>query len=101
MLADEVRDLAQRIKESISEIQKMLQLLQADTSEAVKVMNESQNEARDTVAKSQNTGEVLDSILETITHINDMNIQVAAAVEQQAVVTEEINNNITAIDDSA
>ncbi|PKF60337.1 hypothetical protein CW745_15440 [Psychromonas sp. psych-6C06] len=101
VVADEVRGLAQRTKESTSEIQKMIQLLQSGTSEAVKVMNESQVEARDTVEKSQTTGDALDSILETITHINDMNTQVATAVEEQAVVAEEINNNITAINDSA
>jgi len=101
VVADEVRGLAQRTKESTSEIQKMIQLLQSGTSEAVKVMNESQAEARDTVSKSQTTGNALDSILETITHINDMNAQVSTAVNEQAVVAEEINNNITAINDSA
>jgi len=101
VVADEVRGLAQRTKESTSEIQKMIQLLQSGTSEAVKVMNESQVEARDTVAKSQTTGNALDSILETITHINDMNAQVSTAVNEQATVAEDINNNITAINDSA
>jgi methyl-accepting chemotaxis protein len=101
VVADEVRGLAQRTKESTSEIQKMILLLQTGTSEAVKVMNESQAEARDTAEKSQTTGDALDSILETITHINDMNSQVATAVEEQAIVAEEINNNITAINDSA
>jgi len=101
VVADEVRGLAQRTKESTSEIQKMIQLLQTGTSEAVKVMNESQTEARDTATKSQTTGDALDSILETITHINNMNTQVATAVGEQAIVVEEINNNITAINDSA
>jgi len=101
VVADEVRGLAQRTKDSTSEIQKMIQILQSGTSEAVKVMNESQVEARDTVSKSQETGNSLDSILETITHINDMNAQVSTAVGEQAIVAEEINNNITAINDSA
>ncbi len=101
VVADEVRGLAQRTKESTSEIQKMILLLQTGTSEAVKVMNESQVEARETATKSQTTGDALDSILETITHINDMNSQVSTAVEEQAIVAEEINNNITAINDSA
>ncbi|MCG6202213.1 methyl-accepting chemotaxis protein [Psychromonas antarctica] len=101
VVADEVRNLAQRTQVSTSEIQDMIQVLQLGTSDAVKVMNESQTQAQDTVVKSQMTGEALDSIVETITHINDMNTQVAAAVEEQSVVAEEVNNNITAINESA
>ena len=101
VVADEVRGLAQRTKESTNEIQKMIQILQSGTSEAVKVMNESQVKARDTATQAEITGDAFESILETIIHIYDMNTQVASAVEQQAVVAEEINNNITAINDSA
>jgi methyl-accepting chemotaxis protein len=101
VVADEVRSLAQRTQASTSEIQDMIQVLQAGTSDAMKVMNESQTQAQDTVVKSQSTGEALDSIVEIITHINDMNTQVATAVEEQSVVAEEVNNNIVAINESA
>jgi methyl-accepting chemotaxis protein len=101
VVADEVRNLAQRTQKSTSEIQDMIQILQSGTSEAVKVMNESQIEAQSTVVKSRETGEALDHILETITKINDMNTQVAEAVEQQSVVAEEVNINVTSISESA
>jgi methyl-accepting chemotaxis protein len=101
VVADEVRSLAQRTQASTSEIQDMIQILQSATCDAMKVMNESQAQAKNTVVKSQTTGEALDSIVDTIAHINDMNTQVATAVEEQSVVAEEVNNNIVAINESA
>jgi methyl-accepting chemotaxis protein len=101
VVADEVRGLAQRTREATSEIQEMIQTLQIGTNEAVKVMDESKDEAQETVGKSKQTSDALESILETIIHINDMNTQVATAVEEQSVVANEINSNITSISDSA
>jgi methyl-accepting chemotaxis protein len=101
VVADEVRGLAQRTREATSEIQEMIQTLQTGTNEAVKVMDESKDEAQETVGKSKATGDALESILETILHINDMNTQVSTAVQEQSVVASEINSNITSISDSA
>ncbi|GAA0814810.1 methyl-accepting chemotaxis protein [Colwellia asteriadis] len=101
VVADEVRGLAQRTRAATSEIQDMIQTLQTGTNDAVKVMNESKDEAQETVGKSKETGDALASILETINLINDMNTQVATAVEEQSVVASEINSNITSISDSA
>jgi methyl-accepting chemotaxis protein len=101
VVADEVRGLAQRTREATSEIQEMIQTLQTGTNDAVKVMDESKIEAQETVGKSKKTGDALESILETILHINDMNTQVASAVQEQSVVATEINSNITSISDSA
>jgi methyl-accepting chemotaxis protein len=101
VVADEVRGLAQRTREATSEIQEMIQTLQTGTNEAVKVMDESKDEAQETVGKSKETGDALESILETIVHINEMNTQVATAVQEQSLVATEINTNITAISDSA
>jgi len=101
VVADEVRGLAQRTREATSEIQEMIQSLQTDTNEAVKVMDESKCEAQETVSKSKSTGEALESILETILNINDMNTQVSTALKEQSVVASEINSNITSISDSA
>ncbi|NTS78036.1 methyl-accepting chemotaxis protein [Catenovulum sp. SM1970] len=101
VVADEVRGLAKRTRESTSEIQEMINTLQTGTSGAVEVMNQSREEARVTVEKSTETAQSLEEILETITQINDMNLQVAASVEEQAKVADEINNNITVISEAA
>jgi methyl-accepting chemotaxis protein len=101
VVADEVRGLAQRTKESTTEINNMINNLQAGISQAVQVMDESGGEARITVEKSVETRLVLDSILNTINHITDMNSQVATAVDQQAKVADDINENIVAISAAA
>jgi methyl-accepting chemotaxis protein len=101
VVADEVRGLAQRTRESTSEIQEMIHNLQVGTSSAVKVMDTSKDEAHDTVEKSILTGEALDGVLDTITHISDTNMQVASSVEEQSHVVEDINTNISAINDAS
>lgn len=97
VVADEVRGLAQRTRESTDHIQEMIGKLQSDTGEAVKVMDTSRDEAKLTVDKSLSTGESLDSILDTIVQISDINSDVATAVEEQSKVIEEINGNVSHI----
>ena len=97
VVADEVRTLAQRTKESTSEIQNTVNALQIGTQNAVQSMEESGREALETVQQSSATGEALDNILRTINAITDMNSQVATAVNEQSSVTTDISTNITAI----
>lgn len=101
VVADEVRSLAKRTQDSTSEIQEIVTELKNGTKEVVTVMNEVQSEAQKTVDISESTGVALETIVNTITYISDMNVQVATAVEQQSVVIEEINQNISFIAVSA
>ena len=101
VVADEVRSLAQRTRESTSEIQEMISNLQLGAKEAVTAMTQSKSEADNTVGSSSQTSLSLEGILAQITGINDMNIQVATSVEQQAQVAECINGNITQISQAA
>ncbi|MEH6650110.1 MAG: methyl-accepting chemotaxis protein [Motiliproteus sp.] len=80
VVADEVRSLAQRTQESTTEIQDMVQRLQAGTAEAVSAMENSYGQAQQTVTQSQETGNALEQIHQAISEITSMNIQVAAAV---------------------
>lgn len=98
VVADEVRGLAQRTRESTNEIQEMINVLQTGTAEAVTTMEASRSETQETVRRSMQTGAALDQILTSILAINDMNVQVAQAVREQSVVAEDINQNIVAIE---
>lgn len=97
VVADEVRNLAKRTQESTNEIQTMIEALQSGTNAAVQSMANSSQEAINSVQLSAQTRSSLTDILAMISTINDMNNQVAVAVEEQSSVCEDINQNITGI----
>ncbi|PSW14502.1 chemotaxis protein [Photobacterium rosenbergii] len=93
VVADEVRTLAQRTQESTTEIRQMIEQLQSGASSAASVMGMSKETAASTVEKSQEADDALVRISGAIQQINDMNLQIASAAEEQSLVAEEINNN--------
>ncbi|HEX4909415.1 MAG TPA: methyl-accepting chemotaxis protein [Permianibacter sp.] len=101
VVADEVRNLAQRTHTSTQEIQQMIGAIQTSTERAVAAMTTSRSRAEDAVGQAERAGSSLDTITGAVTTISDMNTQIAAAVEQQTKVTEELTRNITSIRDVA
>ncbi|WP_296593087.1 methyl-accepting chemotaxis protein [Methylophaga sp.] len=99
VVADEVRGLASRTKESTLNIQKLIEKTQSRTVIAVKVMEEGKNKAHQCVTQAEHAGESLAVISRSVTAINDMNAQIASVAEQQSAVAEEINNNFRRITD--
>ena len=99
VVADEVRGLASRTKESTLNIQKLIEKTQSRTVIAVKVMEEGKNKAHQCVTQAEHAGESLAVISRSVTAINNMNAQIASVAEQQSAVAEEINNNFRRITD--
>ncbi|MBI4697062.1 MAG: methyl-accepting chemotaxis protein [Gammaproteobacteria bacterium] len=97
VVADEVRTLAQRTRDSTSEIQKMIESLQDGTNEAAHAMEHGRVQAEQCVQQANHAHESLNAISSKVAHISNMNTQIATAAEEQRHVTEEISRNITAI----
>lgn len=99
VVADEVRTLAQRTQQSTTEIRSMIEQLQSGASAVSGAMKESKETTVTAVEKSRFANEALQIIRASIQMINDMNMQIASAAEQQSLVAEEINNNTFKIKD--
>lgn len=95
VVADEVRNLAQRTQQATVEIQEMITQLQSSANSAVDLMEKSVVEAAEGVELVTNAGSELDGIVGQVNQINDMNFQIATAAGQQSSVAEEMNQNLT------
>ena len=97
VVADEVRNLAQKTQKATEEIQTMIQQLQQGTRDVVKVMEDSQSKTEVSVQQASQAAAALESITQAVSVINDMNTQIASAAEEQSAVAEDINRNVTNI----
>ncbi len=101
VVADEVRTLAKRTQQSTEEIEQMISRLQGGVGAAVKAMDTSHQVAAGTVGQSQQVQQALENILGAVGSIVDQNQQIAAAVEQQTAVAQDIDQNIVEINRAA
>ncbi len=99
VVADEVRALAARTQASTKEIDAMVKTMRTGASEAVHAMNGSSVQA----AEALNVAKLADAALETIfiqvNKINDSNMVIASASEEQSKVAREVDRNIVNISD--
>ncbi|WP_085762143.1 methyl-accepting chemotaxis protein [Vibrio vulnificus] len=99
VVADEVRALAARTQDSTSEIEETLKQLSQSTSDAIKEMLITKESCHKTEQKSQIISKELEMVRQSIFEINDLGVQIAAATEQQSVVTQEVSSNMSTIRD--
>jgi methyl-accepting chemotaxis protein len=97
VVADEVRNLAQRTQDATQQIKDIIEQLVSASNEAVKVMDSSKEEAGQSVNESSRAGEALAEIANAVESISEMNSVIATAASEQTSVVSEINKNIIAI----
>ncbi|MGY2442809.1 methyl-accepting chemotaxis protein [Pseudomonas sp. SDO52101_S400] len=99
VVADEVRALAARTQASTGEIEGMINDVRNSADEAVGAMGKSQTLVSETQALAQATGQALELIADGISQINDRNLVIATASEEQAHVAREVDRNLVNIQD--
>ncbi|MHB0764840.1 methyl-accepting chemotaxis protein [Stutzerimonas sp. NM35] len=99
VVADEVRGLAQRTRNSTLEIEHMVEAIQKSTQAVVSEMQESAQVTARSQAMANQADQALARIAERIGHINEMNLVIASAAEEQAQVAREVDRNLIAIRD--
>ena len=99
VVADEVRALAKRTGESTREIESMLGSIQQGTGLTVEALQQGASRAQTTLDKAEAAGVALVRIAETVAGINERNLVIASASEEQAQVAREIDRNLVSIRD--
>ncbi|AZC48119.1 methyl-accepting chemotaxis protein [Pseudomonas chlororaphis] len=99
VVADEVRALAYRTQQSTSEIERMIGSIQSGTEHAVESMRTSTERADSTLSIARGAGGALDTINTAVNEINERNLVIASAAEEQALVAREVDRNLVNIRD--
>ncbi|MBI6853946.1 methyl-accepting chemotaxis protein [Pseudomonas cichorii] len=99
VVADEVRALAHRTQASTVEIEGMIGTVQAGADGAVAAMGKSLSLATNTQELAERAGSALVKITDGVATINERNLVIASASEEQAQVAREVDRNLLNIQD--
>jgi len=99
VVADEVRALAHRTQLSTQEIEQMIQGIQSGSSKAMLSMQQSSEDASQTLSIAHEAGNAIAHITQAISDINERNLMIATASEEQAQVARSVDQNLMSIRD--
>ena len=99
VVADEVRTLASRTQDSTREINGIIDAIRHAIDSVNASVARAKIKSNETVSETGQVVGALDEIKNSIEQISQMNIQIAAATEEQSAVIAELNMNITRIND--
>ncbi|WP_390897906.1 methyl-accepting chemotaxis protein [Pseudomonas citri] len=97
VVADEVRALARRAHDSTEEIERLIASLQNLANHAMRQMGSSCKQTQRTVTLAGEAGDALIRITRSVSTIEQMNQQIAAAAEQQSVVAQNIHESVNRV----
>ncbi|MGF6317921.1 methyl-accepting chemotaxis protein [Pseudomonas frederiksbergensis] len=94
VVADEVRTLAYRTQQSTLEIEEMVGSIQTSSSTAVQSIAKNSERVQHTLESTQTSERMLEDIFSAIAEINERNLVIASATEEQAQVSREVDHNL-------
>ncbi len=97
VVADEVRQLATRTQSTTQQIHQVVEVLRTATSHSAKIAREGQQGAESGLLQVERSETALNEIADNMNRITNMSLQMAAAVEEQAHVSEEVNQQVVSI----
>tara|TARA_R110002049_G_scaffold255344_4_gene430911 strand:- start:2030 stop:4057 length:2028 start_codon:yes stop_codon:yes gene_type:complete len=101
VVADEVRSLASKTRDSTQEISSLIAQLQNQVEETVSTVGQSEQRSQYVVDKSEVALNSLANVADLISKISSSMTQVAAAVEEQSCTTAEMTSNISSVSNAA
>lgn len=101
VVADEVRTLAKRTKDSTEEINSTINELQGGIKHTIAAIEQSNQQTQVNVDEVTGLGQSLSLVTTHLQSISDMNIQIAAAVTEQLATADEISQSIVEVSDAS
>lgn len=101
IVADEVRALASRTRDSTSQISEVVNRFQKTTHTVVDRMKKSRSNTDSCVSQSTQAGEILTSMSKMAVEVRSMSEQIAVAIEEHSSVVVHIRQNVGDIDNMA
>lgn len=101
VVADEVRTLASRTQVSTDEIQHVIEKLQSATLKAVSVMEQSREQAKESVEQATQTGASLDAISSRVAAVSSVSNQITSATAEQQRGMELIENSTHSLQETS
>lgn len=97
VVADEVRALADKTRQSTLHIQAIIDALRSGAEEAVAIASRGIDGAEQGVAQVQEARQALHGIRDAVQRISDMSQQMATASQQQSAVAEDVSRQINGV----
>jgi methyl-accepting chemotaxis protein len=97
VVADEVRSLAGRTRESTDDIRRMVEKLQSIAKQAEDVMQQGRSQTEVSAERARAMQQSLSAISAAIVVVQQQSTEIAVATEQQTIVADDINRSLTTI----